>query len=483
MTAHTLYAQQAVLGAGDALEIAPALIRTAGSRIVSVARGTRDELERDGQWPSDVDVDLLDERTLLAPAFINAHTHLAMVVFRGLELEAMHGNVVEDLYYRVERNVTAADVEAFARLGAYDCLLGGQAMVFDHYYHGDAVARACRDVGIGAVIAPTLQDSGGPGEALCEQGLRETADIDADSALAERGIVSCLGPHASDTVSDELFARALALADSRSLPLHLHAAQSLEEHQRSHQRHGCSPFARLARLGVMGGADGDATRPGALLVHALYASDADLALVGERDMLGYCPYGQVCFDHPAAVFQWLDLRCRVALGTDCAGANDGMNVQQELRAVAAAFAFGTAHSSAHQAFEQSGEAEAASAVRETRQRWLERGKQHLVPARLLASVWSQPGSLHPRARAGVIEPGALANLTLFDCAHPALWPARDPLRALVWGDAASAVTHVLVAGHWRGERGNFARSLLDSDDYREARAEADRRLTELLDRL
>lgn len=57
----------------------------------------------------------------------------------------------------VVSSLTEQDVDAFARLGAYDCLLSGTTCVWDHYYFGEAIAKAARSVGLCAVVAPTLQ--------------------------------------------------------------------------------------------------------------------------------------------------------------------------------------------------------------------------------------------------------------------------------------------------------------------------------------
>ncbi len=100
-------------------------------------------------------------RRPVAPAFVNGHVHLAMSPLRGItDAENRLGNVVTDVFFRVESQLSEADVEAFTRLGAFESLLSGTGEVWDHYYFGDAVARALSEVGLGAVVAPTLQDLG-----------------------------------------------------------------------------------------------------------------------------------------------------------------------------------------------------------------------------------------------------------------------------------------------------------------------------------
>ena len=115
---------------------------------------------------------------LITPSFVNAHTHLAMSVFRGLSAEKYaSNNMIEDFFYRVEKNFTPEDITAFSRMGAFECLLNGVGLVWDHYYRGEALAKGFQDVGLAAVIAPTLQDTRGPGVDLWESALDESLHI------------------------------------------------------------------------------------------------------------------------------------------------------------------------------------------------------------------------------------------------------------------------------------------------------------------
>jgi hypothetical protein len=50
-------------------------------------------------------------------------------------------------------------------------------------------------------------------------------------------------------------------------------------------------------------------------------------------------------------------------------------------------------------------------------------------------------------------------------------------------DATPAIEQVMIQGEWRGERGRFSQSILETPDYRDAREEADTRLERLLARV
>lgn len=443
-----------------------ARIDVRGGTIVRIdAPGNEAPPEDDG-----VVVDLGDQ--LVVPAFVNAHTHLALHGLRGVQVD-LHGNVVEDLFYRWEAVLTADDVRAFARLGAIECALHGVGVVFDHYYFAESVAEALRDVGLAGVIAPTLQDRGGPGIGGAETALAAT-DALLDEHWARVGIVPALGPHATDTVSAELWGEALDLAEENGLPLHAHVAQSAEEVHRCLERHGRSPVAWMQHEGLLD----SSTKQ--LLVHALFLDDADFArLDPTRHVLGACPYSQMKFGFPAPVDRWQGRGLHWVTGTDCAPTNDSMNVQKELRLLAGQAAFDVTYGASAARRGAAIDADAVDATEAAR---------HAVPdamrdpSRLLASVWSVPGDFHAGLPTGALAVGRRADIAIFDAHHPSLWPADDPLAGLAYGDPSPALESLMVGGRWVGERGDVA-ALLRRDAVRSWIDEATRRAAEVRARI
>lgn len=470
----TLLSDRVVIGA-DLLDVTPAAITIDGSNIVAVERVDR----ADPSWARALEageaLDLGDR--LITPAFINGHTHLAMSALRGVGLDAMEGNIVESVYFRLEGALSPEDVGAFARMGAYESLLAGVGTVWDHYYHAPAIAIALAEVGLCGIVAPTLQDLSGPGVPHLEATFEATSDIGEDSMLRDAGVVPALGPHATDTVSEAVWRRLAELAEARNWPIHAHVAQSIEEYQRAIERHGCSPVEWLERLGVL---DAGA---GMLLVHGLYLSASDLArLRPTRNVLGYCPFSQIQFGFPAAVEGWSKAGIPFVVGTDCGACNDSMSVQQELRLLANGRAFAITPSPAGALFRASGELVDARAV--DRVRRSTRGERVSLadPATLLSTVWSVPGDMHPALAVGRIAPGYRANLCVWETDEPAWWPATAPLRTLTMGDVAGTLWGLMTNGQWRGTPGDFRGSILRSDAYRQARDEANARLDALVAR-
>ncbi len=462
--------QRVLLRDRDKFVITPAELSISDGRIVRVERLTS---PAPAASVSESCLDL-GER-LLTPAFVNAHSHLALTFMRGVDSAQFQQNLVEDLYFHFESKLSDDDVRAFARMGAYESLLSGVATVWDHYYGGVALAEALVDTGLCGVVAPTVQDLAGPGQGVHERALEATLAIQSGSRFREAGVFAALGPHATDTVSSALLRDVAELAAKHDLPVHMHLAQSAAEVRRVFDREGCSPVSLLERCGLL--------TARLVLAHAIFCPRADLArLRSERHCLVFCPSSQLQFALPADVTLWNELGVRWVVATDCASSNDSMGLQKELRFCAGAGSQGATGGAPYADFLAHGGVEAAERCWRDRLERVEREQEHTNASALLARVLSSPGALHPGFLSGTLEEGAIANLIAWNVDHPSLWPATDLLRGLALSDPMPAMHALFVRGAPIGEIGNVQASLLASDGYRAARAEADGRLRALLGR-
>lgn len=456
-----------------ALRLTPAALLVSNGRIAKLYEGQAPEL------PGTAVLDY--GAGLITPAFVNPHTHLAMNFMRGrFEDLTASDNAVEQLFFRIESQLEPGDVRAFTRMGAYESLLAGVGLVWDHFYFGAAVAAGLEDVGLTGVVAPTLQDVHGPGLGRAEQALEDTLQIAADPARARAGIFSALGPHATDSVSPELWSRLAELSLAHALPLHFHLAQSPEEVARVQARSGCSPLERLRRAGVL------ELEQQRVMAHGIYLSlaDAKLATHGSATATGkgwlvFCPTSQTQFGVPARIDAWVEAQIPFLVASDSGNSNDGLSVQSELRWVAAFRALSCSFGAASSRLLAEGNGSDVEQLGRERASSVSRRRLLGNPEYLLRKVWDDAGALHPACRAGVIAEGALANLAVWDLDTPELWPATDPLRALAFSNLAHALRQLLLLGRPLGEEGAFASSVLRSSSYRAALDEANARLAQL----
>ena len=471
---HWLYSEKVLVG--NPIQILAAGLGIANGVIQKILPMSRQEWTQ-FQLTQTHTEDLGDK--ILSPAFVNCHTHLCMLAFRGIGgLASLEGNIVKDLYFQLEQLLEPEDVLAFTRLGALEALMHGTGMVWEHYYFGDALVQGLEDVGLCGAVASTLQDLDGPGKDLTEQAWDETHRLANDVDKLEKGIVAVLGPHATDTVSDELWLRIAESAEQNHLPIHAHLAQALDEVEWSWKHHNESPLQRMHRLGLT------SLSVPRLWVHGLYIGDEELHGLNKKlDTLGHCPAAQMQFGFPAYTNAWRGQDLNVVLGTDAGSCNDGINIQSEIKFFAAADSYGVTMGDTLNKFRSNPTLQKARLVQRERQVIFDLRAPYSSAQAALSSVWDKAADLHPQAPVGIIEEGRWANLVVWDGNHPCLWPNLDILQGLAFANATPAIERIMTRGQWRYDGdGSLAHRIAQNNQVQLWQKEATQRWQALMQR-
>ncbi len=189
---------------------------------------------------------------------VNAHTH----IYSGLAPLGMPPpappprsfmEILERIWWRLDRALDAASLRASARYYAAEALLAGTTTLVDHhespgFIEGslDVLADACQELGIRAVLCFGATERNG-GREEGRRGLEECRRFSlANRRPLVRGVV---GLHASFTVSDETVAAAGRLARELGTVCHVHVAEDGADVEDARRRGWPGPLERLLALG------------------------------------------------------------------------------------------------------------------------------------------------------------------------------------------------------------------------------------------
>ncbi len=215
---------------------------------------------------------------------VNAHTHLySGLVPLGMpeprERPADFLQILERVWWRLDRALDERTLDAAARLYVAGALLHGTTVLVDHhesplFIEGslDVIADACEDLGIRAVLCyGATERNGGRDEAT--RGLAECHRfIRSNRRALVRGAV---GLHASFTVSDDTIRDAGDLCRDLGAVLHVHVAEDRADLEDAVRRGYRGPIERLEALGAL--------PAGSILAHGVHL---DAAQVRRADELG-----------------------------------------------------------------------------------------------------------------------------------------------------------------------------------------------------
>ena len=214
--------------------------------------------------------------------FVNAHTHIySALAPLGMPPPAAPPRnfveILERVWWRLDRALDEASLVASARLYAAESLLHGTTTLIDHHESPnliegslDLIADACQALGIRAVLTfGATERNGGTDEAAL--GLGECRRF----ALANRRplVRAMIGLHASFTVSDETLRETARLGRELELPTHVHVAEDVADVEDARRRGAAGPFERLRDAGAL--------PAGSLLAHGVFLDAAEVRAVDQ----------------------------------------------------------------------------------------------------------------------------------------------------------------------------------------------------------
>jgi 5-methylthioadenosine/S-adenosylhomocysteine deaminase len=387
-------------------------------------------------------------RTIL-PGLVNAHTHAAMTLLRGLADDLRLDVWLMGYMMPVEREFVSAE---FVRLGTQlacaEMIRSGVTCFADMYYFEEAVARAASDAGMRALCGQTVLRFPAPDAASFEDGLARARDF-IERWQRHPLILPAPAPHAPYTCTPEILRSCAELAAEFDVPLHIHLSETLLEVEDSRRAHGMPVIPWVKKQGLFGAR--------VLAAHCVHVDEGEIrALKNAGAGVAHNPTSNLKLAAGVApVTKMLELGLDVGIGTDGAASNNDLDMFEETR-LAALLAKGMG------------------------------GDPTALPARQALAMATRLGAaaLHLGDRTGSLEPGKRADLIALDLGglHNVPHFDRDPdglYARIVYAAKSTDVTDVMCNGRWL-MRDRTLLTLNEAELRREARGQA-RRIDAFLD--
>ena len=261
---------------------------------------------------------------IVMPGLINTHTHVPMVLFRGIADDLMLPEWLQKYIFPAEaKNVDEQFVRWGTRLGCLEMIEGGTTTYVDMYYFEDAVAEETANAGMRAVLGETLLDFPAPDNKTWDAGIKYVEKF----AARWKGhplITPAIAPHAPYTVSTEHLKQAHEFSMRQNVPLVIHVAEDPAELKTIQEKYGASPVAYLDSIGLLD--------QRVIAAHMVWPTEQDIKTLAARSVgVGHCPQSNMKLAAGAApVPQMLRAGVAVGLGTDGAASNNDLSMWEEM---------------------------------------------------------------------------------------------------------------------------------------------------------
>ncbi len=347
----------------------------------------------------------------ILPGLVNAHTHIPMVLYRGIADDLDLQEWLQKYIFPAEaKNTTREFVVAGTRLGLIEMIRGGTTTYADMYYFEDAIAEETKAAGVRAVLGETVLDFPAPDNKTWEAALSYTEGF-LRRWKNDSLITPAIAPHAPYTVSTEHLREAQRLAEKYDAPILIHIAEAPTEMEFIQKKYETRPVQFLEKIGFLSSR--------VLGAHLVHVNSEEIDILQKREVgVAHCPQSNMKLSSGTApVPQMLARKVRLGLGTDGAASNHDLSMWEEVDTAA----------KLHKLI--SGNPTVVSA-----------------PEALAMATLGGARALHLEKEIGSLEVGKRADVILIDLSAAHLTPLYNLYSHLVYATKASDVSDVVVNG-------------------------------------
>ncbi len=355
---------------------------------------------------------------VLMPGLINAHTHAAMSLLRGLADDMRLDVWLMGYMMPVERQFVSPE---FVRLGTQmacaEMIRSGVTCYADMYYFENDAAQATAEAGLRAVCAQTILKFPGPDACDYEEALEKTRAF-IQKWHGHALIVPAVGPHSPYTCTEEILHASAALAREFDVPLLIHLSETRQEVENARKEYGMPVIPYVKKQDVF--------EAKVLAAHCVHVDEGEIkTLLHHRVGVSHNPSSNLKLASGfAPVNSMLESGLKVGIGTDGPASNNDLDMFEEMR-LAAFLSKGTS------------------------------GDPTTLPAPVVMSMATRMGAEAVKLGeiTGSLEPGKRADLILVDNSRVHNSPRfkREPeaiYAQLVYASQATDVSDVMVNGKW-----------------------------------
>lgn len=184
-------------------------------------------------------------------AFANGHHHVYSALAKGMPAPAKtpvnFPEILKYIWWNLDKKLDLEMIEVSALVTAIESAKNGVTFVIDHHSSPvtiegslETIAESFEKAGISHLLCYEISDR--DGKHKTEEGIKETENY----LQHHQGLV---GLHASFTVSDSTFKKAVALSEKFNTGIHIHVAEDKSDQQHCQEKHNKYVVERIKSLG------------------------------------------------------------------------------------------------------------------------------------------------------------------------------------------------------------------------------------------
>lgn len=419
-----------VIENGTAVTMAKGEAPVTGARIV-VRDGRIADIGRIGDvpLPSNGRFEKIDATdAIVLPGLINAHTHAAMTLFRGLADDLPLKQWLFEKIFPAEAAVLNPETVYWgALLGCLEMIASGTTCLVDGYFFQDQTIQAVHAAGLRGLMAQGVIDFPAPGVPDPQDNIRPAREFIEKWVGFSDLITPGIFCHSPLTCSARTLRNAWEISKEHGLPLQIHLSETVEEVKETITRYGKRPVHYLDELALLDSS--------LIAAHGVHLDRGEIDRLAESGVkIVHVPESNMKLGSGVApVADMMRAGIAIGLGTDGCASNNDLDLFCEMETAAK-----------------------SAKVFDRDPLSLDAGTALGLATTGGAAVMGLEGEI------GTLEKGKRADIIVVDLGAPHLCPLYDPVSAMVYSANGSDVRDVIVNGRILMRKRQF--TTIDADE-------------------
>jgi 5-methylthioadenosine/S-adenosylhomocysteine deaminase len=346
---------------------------------------------------------------IVAPAFINMHTHLPMTLLRGYRDDMDFHTWLSEVW-KIEAKMKDSDYYIGSKFACLEMIKSGTSTFLDMYFGNGSIVKASNEVGLRGYIGFAMMDFG-------DIQKRKISIIEAKKIIGicreKKGLCQpMISPHSIYACSKDLLIEAKELAEKNGILFTIHLSETRKEVYECHKKYGKRPVEFLDGLGII-----DKNFVG---FHCGWVTVGEISILGKRGAsVVHCPISNMKLATGAA-FPYREMKeagIVIGLGTDGAASNNSLNMLNEMKTAC------------------------------LMQKWFRWNALELT-AQAALDMATINGAKILGLNSGSIEIGKNADILMMDKGHYSMLPGTDIISNIVYSASREAISDLMVNGEF-----------------------------------
>lgn len=264
---------------------------------------------------------------LVVPTFCNAHTHLAMSLFRGLADDLPLMSWLNDYIFPNEARYVNRDmVYKCSKLSMLEMIRSGIGCFMDMYFFEEEVARAAYEIGMRGIIGEGIVDFESPSCRNADVAISKTKSLKKE--FESDMLKVSFAPHSTYTLSNESLKKVADAADQSIVQVH--ASETKDEVDIVLKDKGKTPIEVLKDVGLL--------NKNTYLAHCVEISDNDINLIQQSgSSVVINPQSNMKLGNGIVpLVNMIKHGINILIGTDSSASNNSLDIVRELKAASLA---------------------------------------------------------------------------------------------------------------------------------------------------